>query len=241
MPTTPTITLPRIDHFLRGHLHSERFPQDPGGILHDIGQPVRRLGMALEPSPNLETWVAEHKIDALFLHRAAAWQDARPAEMGIISYHAPFDAKFTLGYNVRLAAVLGMSTLEVLGYKNGRPLGMIGDVESQTVVDFFRKVNGVFGGSDETGTCERDEVCRVAVVNGMTKQLVHEASERGADVYVTGQYRQPGRIGVLETGIGVVIVGHSRSEEWGLRALANLLRERFCSLDVVVHSGKSGK
>ena len=68
----------------------------------------------------------------------------------------------------------------------------------------------------------------------MTEALVHEASERGADVYITGQLRQPGRVAMLDTGIGVIAVGHKRSEAWGLRALAHVLRERWATLEVVL-------
>jgi hypothetical protein len=34
----------------------------------------------------------------------------------------------------------------------------------------------------------------------------------------------------------VFVVGHRRSEEWGLRALAGVLRERWSALEVVLPS-----
>ena len=67
----------------------------------------------------------------------------------------------------------------------------------------------------------------------MNDALVREAADRGANLYVTGQYRKPGQEAVDETGIAVVAVGHRRSEEWGLRALAHLLRQRWPELDVM--------
>jgi putative NIF3 family GTP cyclohydrolase 1 type 2 len=57
----------------------------------------------------------------------------------------------------------------------------------------------------------------------MNDVLVREADRRGARLYVTGQWRERAETAVRETGIGVVIVGHRRSEEWGLR------RSRACS------------
>ena len=59
----------------------------------------------------------------------------------------------------------------------------------------------------------------------MNDRLVRAAHAAGAGVYVTGQWREPARKAVLETGLGVVCVGHRRSEEWGLRTLARLLGE----------------
>ena len=71
-------------------------------------------------------------------------------------------------------------------------------------------------------------------MGAMNDALVREADARGARVYVTGQWRVPATEAVNETGIGVVCVGHRRSEEWGLRALAGLLRERWATLRVIV-------
>ena len=59
----------------------------------------------------------------------------------------------------------------------------------------------------------------------MNDGLVRAANAAGAGLYVTGQWRQPARAAVRETGIGVAAVGHARSEVWGLRALVRLLRE----------------
>ena len=63
---------------------------------------------------------------------------------------------------------------------------MLGDVPPQTVGAFYKSVSDTFGGREDARTCERNEVTRVAVVGAMTAELMHEASERGAEVYVTG-------------------------------------------------------
>lgn len=216
----------------------ERFPDEPERLCRPSSRPIHRLGLALEPGPGLAEWVQEQQIDALFLHRP--WSDARlpiPDDVGIISYHLPFDERLALGYNPRLAVALGMTDTEVLGRKHGHALGMIGNVRVRHVAEYFRVVRDVFGGYEEAHTPEQFSVTRVAVVGAMNKTLVHLAASRGADVYITGQYRQQGRIGVLETGIGVVIVGHARSEVWGLRALAGVLRERWAGLEVILAPG----
>lgn len=60
-------------------------------------------------------------------------------------------------------------------------------------------------------------------------------------IYITGQLRQPAQAAVLETGISVVGVGHHRCEQWGLRALAGVLRERWSRLEVVLADSKEDK
>ncbi len=224
-----------LANFLDQYLETARYPDETPLVCHQFSRSVQRLGLALEAWPGIGDWARAEKLDAVFLHRAFKLEpDALPDEVGVLASHLPFEEKLALGYNVRLAAALGMTHLEALGVRKGRPLGMLGLVPPQTVSAFYQSVKETFGGRDEARTCERNEVTKVAVVGAMTAELMHEASQRGAEVYVTGQMRKPAKEAIINTGLGVVVVGHQRSEQWALSAFANILRERFCGLKVVL-------
>lgn len=72
------------------------------------------------------------------------------------------------------------------------------------------------------------------MVGAMRPALVYEAAERGAQVYLTGQYRKGAAKAAAETGVSVFEIGHERSEVWGLKTLATTLRKRFADLGVVL-------
>jgi putative NIF3 family GTP cyclohydrolase 1 type 2 len=220
-----------FDRFFAIHL----FPNDPGGVYRPSTRSIQRFGLALEPWSELTQWARVEGIDALFLHRP--WKlepEQLAADVGIMAYHLAFDERMTLGFNPRLAEVLGMSDIEVLGEKEGRPIGMIADIPSDSFASYCGYVEEVFGGLDAAPAGVCDEVRRVAVVGAMNDALVREAAARGADVYITGQLRQPAALAVKETGIGAIAIGHRRSEEWGLRALAGVVRDRWSKLEVVL-------
>ena len=220
-----------LANFLDQYLETSRYAEEAPIVLRHFGRAVNRLGLALEPWPGMTDWVRSEKLDALFLHRPSkAELGALPDGVGVLSSHLPFDERLSLGYNPRLADSLGMSGLQPLGSRKGRALGMLGNVPPQTVGAFYKSAFDVFGGREDARTCERNEVTKVAVVGAMTAELMHEASERGAEVYITGQMRQPAREAILDTGLGLIIVGHRRSEDWALRTLAHVLRERFSAL-----------
>lgn len=229
------IQLTDLQIFLDRYFAVERYGDDQGGVYHQSDRAIRRIGLALEPWPRLAAWVERERLHALFLHRP--WKlrpdDLRP-DVGVIAYHLAFDERLTLGYNPRLADALHLIQPEILGEKNDRPIGMIGAAPEQTFTSLCRTCGSIFGGVDETSSSRSDQIRRVAVVGAMTDALVREAAERGADVYLTGQCRQPARVAVAETGIGVIEIGHRRSEAWGLRALAGVLRERWAELSVVL-------
>ena len=223
-----------LANFLDQYLETAKYPDELPLVRRQFPHSVRRLGLALEAWPGLADWAKAEKLDAIFLHRALRLDfETLPEDVGVLASHLPFEGKLALGFNPRLTAMLGMTQLESLGSRKGRTLGMLGAVPPQTVAAFYQSVSETFGGRDEARTCERNEVTKVAVVGAMTAELMHEASERGAEVYVTGQMRKPAKEAIVDTGLGLVIVGHLRSEQWALTALANVLRERFCGLRVV--------
>ena len=229
------VSLDQLAQFLDQFFSAQRFELDPTGIYRPSTRPIQRLGLALEPWPYLRQWAIATQVDALFLHRP--WQlegEQLPADVGVVSYHLAFDERLTLGFNPLLASILDFLALEELGQKAGRPIGMIGNVSAQGFSSFCDRVRSVFGGCEAIEKGNLSEVTKVAVVGAMTDVLVREAKTQGAQVYITGQFRQPARTAVMETGINVIVVGHRRSEEWGLRALAGILCDRWPELEVIL-------
>ncbi len=207
---------------------------DHGARRENSARPVARLGLALEPWDGLGAWARAERLDAVFLHRP--WGLAPgvlPPGTGLLASHRPFDERLTTGFNPALAARLGMTGLEPLGERDGRPLGMLGAVARQPFDDLLARARTEFGGVEAAQPPRGGEVARLAAVNAMTDALVREAAARGADAYLTGVQRVPARAAVAETGIGVVAVGHRRAEEWGLRELARRFRERWTGLAAV--------
>ncbi|GAB1538813.1 Nif3-like dinuclear metal center hexameric protein [Scytonema sp. NUACC21] len=231
------ISLEKLAGFLDRFFAVERYsPEERGGVYLPSTRGVQRLGLALESWAQLQEWVSAENLDALFLHRPWKLEPGQlAADVGVISYHLPFDEGLTLSFNPRLAEVLGMSYLEVLGEKENRPIGMIGEIPAQSIADLCDRVNQIFAGYEEVRKVDdADEVRKVAVVGAMTDLLVREAANRGADVYITGQLRKPAEGALVETKIGAIAVGHRRGEAWGLRSLRGLLQERWYGLEVVL-------
>lgn len=227
----PLPTSDDLAAFLVQALGAVAFPADERGGVYRVGdgRRVAALGLALEPWPGLADWAAEERVDALFLHRP--WRltpSLLPSDVAVLWSHLPFDERLTTGDNVRLARVLGFGAREPFGVRDARPLGMIGDVAAEPVGEAAARISAVFGGHESLLVPDSAApVGRIAVVGAMTDALVREAAARGAGLYVTGQFRQPARSAVSETGIAVLATGHARAEEWGLRTLSSMVAERW--------------
>lgn len=226
-------SLADLEAFLSEFLFAAQFADDQNGVYRASSREVKRLGMALEPWPGISEWITENNLGALFLHRP--WKlGAVPEGVGVLAYHYAFDERLTTGYNPLLADALGFANVDVLGYKEGRPLGMIGDVGAVSRDAFRTQLEAEFGGLEGVYGAQAGEVSRACVVGAMRPALVYEAAERGAQVYLTGQYRKGAAKAVAETGISVLEIGHERSEVWGLKMLAATLREQFTELETVL-------
>ncbi|MCC5637215.1 Nif3-like dinuclear metal center hexameric protein [Nostoc sp. CHAB 5844] len=232
-----SISLEEIADFLNCLFGVERFPAtERGGIYLASSRPIKKIGLALESGKQFQEWLSVEELDAIFLHRPWKLETEHiPDEIGIISYHLPFDEYLTIGFNIRLAQVLNIADLKILGEKENRPIGMLGEIFPQSFANLCHCVSQIFGGYEQLIQPINPEITKIAVVGAMTDSLVREAATRGTDVYITGQLRQPAAEALQETKIGAIAIGHHRSEVWGLRALSGILQERWSSLDVVVY------
>lgn len=227
-------SLESIALFLDAYFTVETYPDDANGVYHPTERSVKRLGLALEPNPDVYTQLDALECDALFLHRPWQLDGSRLQEdVGVLAYHLPFDDVLTLGYNLRLAAALSLQNVEEFGHKDGRRIGMVGTVPETSFVVAANIVKEVFGGLEREHPGHYP-VTRVAVVGAMNEQLLTEAHARGVGLYITGQWRSHAEAAAAQTGMGVVTVGHARAEMWGLSALAHLVQERFAGLEAFV-------
>ncbi len=230
-----TISLQALADYLDSYLGVANIPNDTHGVYRPSDRVVHRIGLVLEPWTGIETWVGKKHLDALFLHRP--WRldtQMLPEDIGVLAYHLAFDLTLTLGFDPRLANVLQMIDIMPFAYKDGLPLGMLGTMPEISINDFLSTLTDIFGTAPVIENITREKISRIAIVGAMNDSTVREADAHGAHLYITGQFRQPARIAVYETGMTVALIGHKTSELWGLRTLASLLRERWVGLDVVV-------
>jgi putative NIF3 family GTP cyclohydrolase 1 type 2 len=231
-----TTTLSAISGYLDAYLNSGRFPGDQNGIYRASSRPIARIGLAVEPWPTIGEWVRRQRLDALLLHRP--WKldlETLPAGVGVLAYHLAFDLSLTTGCNPRLATALQVQGSPTpFAYKEGIAYGMFGDIAPTSLDNFAATLDDIFGATPKIETRFHEQVRRIAVVGAMTDAFVREAASHAIDLYITGQFRQPARLAVQETGMNVAVVGHAPSEVWAIRALAGVLRERWLGLEVLL-------
>ncbi|KAK8057993.1 hypothetical protein PG994_008441 [Apiospora phragmitis] len=165
-----------------------------------------------------------------------------PRGATVIASHKAFDEVLTVGNNIALAAKLGMA----MALRTDRAM-----LKSQLETEFgsFEKVFG-FDEEERDGDItasekNHDYIRCVAIMNAfhpeevdlvaalaVAMELVPSMEDCRGVLYLTGAVREPGLEAALRKGMAVVCVGHHTCEEWGIRHLASVFRERWPGLQV---------
>ncbi|MGY2892693.1 Nif3-like dinuclear metal center hexameric protein [Deinococcus sp. UYEF24] len=188
---------------------------------------VRRLALALDPTDLPPTLDA----DALFLHRSHRLGDLFP-HLSVLTSHDGFDAALTTGDNRALARALGWQDVKPLHLQ--KAAGLLATAPQHDWPGLIATLEAEFGGLEETVAPSVFQP-RLALVNAMRPELLEELAAQGAGLLVTGQMRRSALPRARELGLGVVALGHRRSELWGLRQLASELRGAFPALACTVY------
>ena len=202
-------------------------------VVRDPGRPVTRLGLALDPAPGLTAWAEREGLDALFLHRS--WGFEPPPGVGVLAAHDGFDD--ALGLHGRaVAEALGARDHERLGPKLAVaqiPAGLAA-LPGRARALFGPGVELRAGAAPPGGD-------RVALASALRPELVREAAQRGAGLYVSGTWRPSAADALADTGLSLLLVGHRPAEAWALHHLASRLRGWAAGPAVVVAEPRPGQ
>lgn len=130
----------------------------------------------------------------------------------------------------------------VLSPAPGRELGRIGHLPAVMPLSEFRDLVDEKLGSRSQVTGMPDLAIRkVAVFGGAAGDEWPAAQRKGADVYVTGEFKHSSLVEASYAGIATVEAGHYATEQPGMQALTERLASRIPQLDWLCLESVPGK
>lgn len=206
--------------------------------------------------------VNAHASAVCFLHRPWSL-DRRAVPRGalVLASHVSFDARLTVGWNVALAARLNVDVDGarcIQGYKGDpdRMIGLVGKLKAPTTLAAVTAlIRHEFDGAGELYEQQSAEdgsettsgaIDVIAIMNAFHAEEVDRVTRTAEALlpsssdpvgprvlYLTGAARELGLEGTRTVGMPAFCVGHRACEEWGIKYLAHMTRERWPALDVV--------
>jgi dinuclear metal center YbgI/SA1388 family protein len=150
-------------------------------------------------------------------------------DVGLAGYHLPLDAHPTVGNNALLAERLGCERHEAWGDFRGTPVGRAAVFPGDGVPagELLERIRALTGREPVAFAAGPERVRRIAIVSGSAAELLPAAVAEGFDAFLTGEAREHVMADAREAGIHFVAAGHYATETLGIRALGEVLADRF--------------
>ena len=152
--------------------------------------------------------------------------------MSLVGYHLALDCHEETGNNIQLVKALGLTNPEPFGRYGEKSIGYMARTEEpQPVEDFIETVRQKINPDARHYNFGAKEIKKVAIISGGAAEVVREAVEKKADLYLTGEETEWIYHFAKEESIHYVAAGHHATERFGIKALGEIIGGKF-NIDV---------
>ncbi|MEK7485371.1 MAG: Nif3-like dinuclear metal center hexameric protein [Planctomycetota bacterium] len=221
------------------------------GLQVESVAPIKKVCFAVDACLTSIEQAIQHQAQILIVHHGLFWgretsitgihyqriQRLLQNQIALYAIHIPLDVHPELGNNVSLANALNLEVIEsfgefrktkiVLGTKCAQPL---------PVKDFQTQVENLLRNKTHLLSFGKEMIQKIALCTGDASFGVHEAYEKGYDLYFTGEREHISYHLCKDLGFHCLFGGHYATETFGLKSLAQKLQEKFsletCFLEI---------
>ncbi len=213
---------------------------------------VSRVALAVSTTASVIEAAADWGAQLLVCHHGMFWGStqagydpandvARPYDLhrvdllqsqglSLAAWHLPLDAHTEIGNNAELARRLGLT---VVASDFGEWPGTTASIglramftEPMSAVQLGRLVGEAFGGDPVVVAGKPDDIRSIGIMSGGATREIYEIIDLGLDAYLSGEAEVWSWNLALEAGVTLVVMGHHRSERYGVQALGRWLERR---------------
>jgi len=223
-------------------LETKKFRDYPGaknGLQVSHNRNVKKIGWAVDADMESIQKAGKEKVDFLIVHHGIFWgssaldrkmrakriREAKRLSVAIYSSHLPLDAHPELGNSIGLLWALGLERWKRrrFGKAMGREIGFLVEGGRVGLRDLAHRVSRATG-RKEVVLGRGPNVCRrIGIVTGGFGDLDQVVKAR-LDTLITGEADYPTEVKSKELGINLLLGGHRETEVFGVRLLADYLR-----------------
>lgn len=236
--------LSEITDFLDQTLALDQFKDcSNNGLQIENDREITHIAFGVDASLRTFHAAVEAGAQMLICHHGLSWGDSLKRITGLnyqlVSYaiknglavygaHLPLDAHPVYGNNAQLCRLLGLENQQPAFDYHGNLIGLMAERPQPISRDeFANEIRDKIAPSIKTVFFGKENIQRIGVVSGGACEMVDQAVQEGADLFLTGE---PGLVGYtlaenLET--NMICAGHYATEVWGVRALKKLIEAKF--------------
>lgn len=215
----------------------------PNGLQIEGRPIIRHLVTGVTASQRLLNAAVESGADAVLVHHGYFWRGEDSVitglkrhriktlldhDISLLAYHLPLDAHGTLGNNAQLGSVLGLVPVGELMKQNNQVMGLVADLPvPESGEQMGVRIAQALGRTPQHIAAPTRLIRRVAWCTGAAQQYIEQAARLGADAYISGEISEQTVHSAHEHGIHYFAAGHHATERYGVKALGDMLAQRF--------------
>lgn len=214
------------------------------GLQIEGREQVRRVMSGVTACQALLDEAVAWQADMVLVHHGYFWKNEPVAitgmkqrriktllanDINLLAYHLPLDAHAEMGNNAQLAKRMGWKVEGCLDGELREGLLWSGRlVVPQSIGELARQVAGVLAREPLLVEAPYQKpIERVAWCTGGAQDMITEAYEAGAQVFVSGEISERTTHLAREMGIHYLAAGHHATERYGVQALGEWLASEF--------------
>lgn len=238
---TKTVSTQTLLQWLNVTLNTAAFNDYcPNGLQVEGKPTLSHIIAGVTASQALIDVAAQRQADGLLVHHGWFWKGEDPRVLGtrkrrlatllahdlnLLAFHLPLDAHPVLGNNAQLARVLGLVAERVTDLNGLLWFGSM--PETHTLAEVAIRVEQRLGRAPLVIGAEGLPVQRIAWCTGAAQNMLDQAIDAGAQVFITGEVSEPTVHLAREAGVGFISAGHHATERYGVQALGQAIVQEF--------------
>ena len=148
--------------------------------------------------------------------------------ISLAGYHLALDRHEESGNNIQLVKALGLVEPTPFGRYGDKSIGYMAQTkEPLPVENFIEMVRHKINPDSRHYYFGADKIEKVAIISGGAPEIVREAVEKKADLYLTGEETEWIYHFAKEESIHYVAAGHHATERFGIKALGEIIGKKF--------------
>jgi dinuclear metal center YbgI/SA1388 family protein len=242
-------TLAQVADFLDTTLNIAGIPDYPTAVngvqLANIGA-IDHVATAVDFSSETANGAIEAGAQLLLVHHGMFWAGVQALtghrhlrlralithDVAVYAAHLPLDVHPSLGNNALLARLLELEPRAGFAKYQSIDVGLSGtsDVPTRVLADKARSLAEQYGGQLVVTPFAAERVTRawgICSGAGADSATLREAAAKGLDTLIVGEGPHHTAVEARELGIVVLYAGHYATETLGVRAVGDVLAERF--------------
>ncbi|MBA3064011.1 Nif3-like dinuclear metal center hexameric protein [Candidatus Woesearchaeota archaeon] len=234
------VLLKEIVEFLDGELGVKDVEDSSNNGLQVSGnKEIKKIAFAVDAC--MEVFEKAKDFNMIIVHHGISWDDSLKHLTGInysrvkflvdnnislYAAHLPLDKHPKHGNNAELCRIFGLKHIHGFGNYHEQIIGFAGEKEI-SLKEFVKEINKKLNIKCKVFDFGNEKIKNIGVVSGGGSSALNEAIEKSLDCFVTGEIPHHSYQLAKEGKINLIAAGHYSTETLGVKALMNILKEKF--------------